>query len=451
MAISCLYQKTFYKKQEDAIDRLWRFKLFLSEYKVTKKYGDDLNHLSAIAQHYGIPTDLLDFTKSPEIALFFATHSKKDLTGKNGVIICLNQQDFEECIKIQEGYIKEFDVAPPYFVDDQISSLWRLQAQCGCFMQLNFGNIEALYPFDKIIFPHKEFSSNICERDVYPEDKSGLEMLLDNYFAAERIYEGQKRLARFAEEMSIEVKRIPKQPEYKYAKSKKQHKSWRFRNTLGWEYNFSETHSKRKPYQFDMSIKCTGSFEDDVEIIRKQLASILRNIKKERFIEPNIKFIPKLRSIKSINLVNSHLKYIWDGMRNLPYAKKHILYAMAKYLVLDYYELCKKINHETLLHDPILIEMSNSFGAHCRCNVSRLNLYWALREDILEIQHDSLPKSKSPDVLLFIQKARLVFNFNELVFLFYHELIPSLMVRSKHSDKPLLFFSPLYIDRLGYA
>jgi len=117
-------------------------------------------------------------------------------------------------------------------------------------MQLNFGNIEALYPFDKIIFPHKEFSSNICERDVYPEDKSGLEMLLDNYFAAERIYEGQKRLARFAEEMSIEVKRIPKQPEYKYAKSKKQHKSWRFRNTLGWEYNFSETHSKRKPYQF---------------------------------------------------------------------------------------------------------------------------------------------------------------------------------------------------------
>lgn len=94
------------KKQEDAIDRLWRFKLFLSEYKVTKKYGDDLNHLSAIAQHYGIPTDLLDFTKSPEIALFFATHSKKDLTGKNGVIICLNQQDFEECIKIQEGYIK---------------------------------------------------------------------------------------------------------------------------------------------------------------------------------------------------------------------------------------------------------------------------------------------------------------------------------------------------------
>lgn len=33
-----------------------------------------------------------------------------------------------------------------------------------------------------------------------------------------------------------------------------------------------------------MSIKCTGSFEDDVEIIRKQLASILRNIKKERFI-----------------------------------------------------------------------------------------------------------------------------------------------------------------------
>lgn len=125
--------------------------------------------------------------------------------------------------------------------------------------------------------------------------------------------------------MSIEVKRIPKQPEYKYAKSKKQHKSWRFRNTLGWEYNFSETHSKRKPYQFDMSIKCTGSFEDDVEIIRKQLASILRNIKKERFIEPNIKFIPKLRSIKSINLVIAILNTygmacgIYHMLRNISY------------------------------------------------------------------------------------------------------------------------------------
>jgi len=74
-----------------------------------------------------------------------------------------------------------------------------------------------------------------------------------------------------------------------------------------------------------MSIKCTGSFEDDVEIIRKQLASILRNIKKERFIEPNIKFIPKLRSIKSINLVNSILNTygmacgIYHMLRNISY------------------------------------------------------------------------------------------------------------------------------------
>lgn len=30
-------------------------------------------------------------------------------------------------------------------------------------------------------------------------------------------------------------------------------------------------------------------------------------------------------------------------MRNLPYAKKHILYAMAKYLVLDYYEFVRKL------------------------------------------------------------------------------------------------------------
>lgn len=132
---------------------------------------------------------------------------------------------------------------------------------------------------------------------------------------------------------------------------------------------------------------------------------------------------------------------MWDGMRTLPYTPKQIRYSISKYVTLELYEFAKKINNiDNFYQYPILISMCDSFGAYCRCLVSRKYLHLAIREDILDIQSDILPKSVSTDILLYIQKTKIVFDFNELVYLFHYEIIPSQMLQSKHYKNPTLFF-----------
>ena len=82
------------QNREKARQRSWMLMDYLYSIPETVKYADSANLTLGIAQHYGIPTDFVDFTRAPEIALFFATHSKKELSGKNGVIICINKSEF---------------------------------------------------------------------------------------------------------------------------------------------------------------------------------------------------------------------------------------------------------------------------------------------------------------------------------------------------------------------
>lgn len=441
-------------KRKKAVDKLLAFKLFLSKYKFSEEYVDNLDYMMAIGQHYGIPTDFIDFTYSPEIATFFATHSNKDLAGKNGVIFCVNKEDFKSTIEFFNIIFEEKGLISPYIFEPKINNLWRLQAQCGCFLQLMFGGIENLYEFDKIIFPHNnEVPGNICVADIYPKNKSDLEIILDNYFAAVNINEGAKRIEKFAKDINMRITKIPKQKVYEYVKSRKIHKSWKIQNTKSWKYGVQAPLSRLKNIEFILQVKCKGDLDKDIEHIEIQLSSIFKEliITNKRSIAPIINFTPALRSSKLLSLINKNVRRMWDGMRTLPYTRRQILYSISKYLVLEFYDSVKKVDIESLFYSPILISMSDSFGTHCRCLTSRLCLQSAIREDILDIQSNSLPKSISTDLLLYVQKTNIVFDFDELVSLFYYEIIPSQMIQSKHSCKPTLFFSPIYVDRLGYA
>lgn len=97
-------------------------------------------------------------------------------------------------------------------------------------------------------------------------------------------------------------------------------------------------------------------------------------------------------------------------MRTLPYTRSQIIYAIAKYLVLELHHSAKQVDIETCFYSPILIEMSNHFGANCRCYVSEYSLEKAIRRDILQIQVDSLPQSVSVQLLFYIQKIKIIFG-----------------------------------------
>ncbi len=95
-----------------------------------RKYGEDISekcssiwHLLTIAQHYGLPTRLLDWTYSPYVALHFATanHAKYD---KDGAIWVIN---FQQAHNLLPDELKKCLVAEgaQAFTVELLSNLFR--------------------------------------------------------------------------------------------------------------------------------------------------------------------------------------------------------------------------------------------------------------------------------------------------------------------------------------
>ena len=95
--------------------------------------------------------------------------------------------------------------------------------------------------------------------------------------------------------------------------------------------------------------------------------------------------------------------------------------------------------------------MSNHMGGFCRFHISEHLIEKSFRDDILDIQADCLPNSISTKFLLYVQQVQVIFDFNKLAKLFAFDIIPSMMLLSKTDDRPMLIFSPLYVNRIGYA
>ncbi len=83
-------------------------------------YGGNHVALTAIGQHYGIPTRLLDLTTDPRVAARFAK-TEAALDGKPfAVIYGFLERNLERAAKLE---VVRIDVA----------KLWRLEAQRGLF------------------------------------------------------------------------------------------------------------------------------------------------------------------------------------------------------------------------------------------------------------------------------------------------------------------------------
>jgi hypothetical protein len=85
-------------------------------------FGLTDEQLLAVAQHYGFPTYLLDFTYNLEVAAYFA--SSTNLTSEVGVIYCISRPRYEEMA----------DYLPP-IVSDELHQIPRIYNQEGVFIQ----------------------------------------------------------------------------------------------------------------------------------------------------------------------------------------------------------------------------------------------------------------------------------------------------------------------------
>lgn len=140
---------TLLRNNDKLEDNSYILKLFLdSNYDLFKYYENKLNnpyvHMAA-AQHYGLPTPLLDFTLDPRIAVFFACQGAKS---KKVVVYFI---PFNDLIELGGAII-----LPPLWVK-------RLYYQRGLF--LNFldlpNNINLKQFFFKILFPPNDEYLNL--------------------------------------------------------------------------------------------------------------------------------------------------------------------------------------------------------------------------------------------------------------------------------------------------
>ena len=169
--------------QDDALRRIDDFVAWLDQKRGIKKLGLSLEQVLAIAQHYGIPTMLMDFTTSPSVAGFFATDGAALHGCSHGTIYMINSNELTDVMGAIRAVRKELQLE---IVRVNVDNLWRLNAQHGVFLFTNAQNFELFFSLDKIVFAHDyRASPTMSHDDIYPADKSPLELDIEHYFFLE--------------------------------------------------------------------------------------------------------------------------------------------------------------------------------------------------------------------------------------------------------------------------
>ena len=179
---------------EQKIEILERLMFFMDEHKSLSKYKSNIDWFFAVAQHYGLPTNYIDFSTDYKVAAYFATHSKQNQVDEECVIVCLNEEDFSSLINFISVIYEKKDLLAPYIAKINVDNLWRLQAQKGAFLFTPTGSIEEYYKFDKIIFPFQKRYNTLSRKNIYPNHQSELELLIDQFFELENRLVRENRL-----------------------------------------------------------------------------------------------------------------------------------------------------------------------------------------------------------------------------------------------------------------
>lgn len=435
---------------KEQIERLY---YFFDCNPLLNKYNKNVDWFYAVAQHYGLPTNYIDFTTDEKVAAYFATHSKSNKKSEDCVIICLNENDFNGFVSFTKMLYEKDKVIPPYITKIDVDNLWRLHAQSGCFLFTPYDQFEQYYDFDRILFPFEEPYLDLNEKDIYPERKSELEILLDQYFNSEKRIQGQRRLQNFVQELNIPVTRIHTPDNDKLLKQTAAHHSWGSSDAKKWNYMITEAFREKKS-QIKLNLFFDGKLdkEKQIQTIENQLMDyfVSNKVSRSDLIHFEIQGEPKLKTTLA-RTINRSCCRIWDGTRNLPYTDGEISSIIAKYIFLeineDKYDDTPSISGEEI----ITLELTNEYGSFTRTHASASLITASFRNDLHEILCDELRENITHEILLRLNNANIVFDFEKLLELFKQEVICYQVLYNSENENPVIFYTPMLIKEIGYA
>lgn len=132
-------------------------------------YHGSKEAITAIAQHYGIPTPFLDLTNEPEIAELFACGPIDNADAGDAVIYCFSGENLRSLLSFS-------------LVEIDVINLWRLQAQQGLFLEYcDRAELDEIRSMAiRVHFPRRSITPSELVR-LYPVRKSALEIVIDQW------------------------------------------------------------------------------------------------------------------------------------------------------------------------------------------------------------------------------------------------------------------------------
>ena len=437
--------------------RLMRFMNWLIETPGLEPLARDADVIMAIAQHHGIPTHYLDFTTDPAVAGFFAADAKSLDGIPESCIFCLDSKDlirFWTVLRDVVPEVPEIALAMP-----DVSNLWRLQAQRGVFLFAPT-NWDLHYPMDRIVFPPTGYPAYPTQKDIYPDGKSQLELLLDHFFDNEQKLESAQEFSVFFEEMKKTNQNVSHNtmtapahryhPEYIAGGKLEPHSSWDA--IEAWLTVPEEIHGDvwRREERFKVSLGL-----GPLEAGRRFRNGVLTLLERRKEIRHHLiawQLDVEAATEPRPSLVRG-LSVLWDGLRRLPISESLLADALGNWVALYAAGFDTVFDGGSaerifagLFGEAIHLEVAAPDGASSRGYMTTASVREAFRSDLSQVlTEDARKKAESLHLLLqMISSPQRLFEFPKLIGPWVTHFIPSQMVRSAPH-----FFSPARLDALG--
>ncbi|MCS4238685.1 ribosomal protein S8 [Myroides gitamensis] len=316
-----------------------------------------------------------------------------------------------------------------------------------------FNQLAVYYPFDRIIFPFEKLFKKLHTDDIYPKRKSELEIHLDYYFNNEEKIIYEKHFRKWIKELNVPIYTFPETKVEGFLRNNENHKSWESENHSKWKFIFEEQWSSLENQSLIIIKLPTkmNSYHDFSETSLYEFDKIDNIIKRNQKLSFKVDLNGNKESLIELSKrIEKNCTRIWDGTRNLPLTNFEIYKIIIDYIFFEYYEYNFKkvysINNEEL----ITIELTNKYHNVTRCYVRKDKIKNAFRDDIKHILNEKYSKNINSFILLNVSIPQIIFGFEKLLSLFKEEMIAYQVVYNSEKINPVIFYSPVELNRLGY-